>query len=116
MLFLFKNNEGKTMTNTIIYNEHYTDDDVRWIMQQVHDKEIIISLGLNEGESGALIGADLTKLKTSDDQMQLSIALLTAFLKLNEHLAPKQKISYLMDLVNIVVGQMTTQRTTAHIH
>ena len=43
MLFLFKNNEGKTMTNTIIYNEHYTDDDVRWIMQQVHDKEIIIS-------------------------------------------------------------------------
>lgn len=38
-------------------------DDVRWIMQQVHDKKIIISLGLNEGESGALIGADLTKLR-----------------------------------------------------
>ena len=104
------------MTNTLIHNEPLTDDDVKLLMQQVHDKEIIISLGLNEGESGALIGANLTKLKTLDDQMHLSIALLTAFLKLNEHLAPKQRISYLMDLVNILVIETHSWLENSRLH
>jgi hypothetical protein len=104
------------VTKQILADQTLTDEDVRYLMQQIHEKEILISLGLNEGEAGALIGADLTKLKNADDQMQLSMALLTAFFKLNEHLAPKQRINYLMDLLTIVVGQTAAWLEVPQLH
>lgn len=104
------------MPNRLMNYEMLTDHYIKLLMQQVHDKEIIISLGLNEGEAGALIGADLTKLKTPNDQMHLSIALLTAFFKLNADIDPERQISYLMSLVNIVITQTATQHISNQIH
>ena len=74
------------------------------IKQEILCCENIIVLGINQSETEAKLGADLTTLDL-ETQAQVSHALLTAYMKLNEDLTPLERFRSLMQDVKTVLYQ-----------